>query len=80
MKSIAVVTGGAGFIGSHMVDLLLDEGFCVNIIDNFVGGSKKNLEHLKQNKRIKVWNEDIRNLKKIMKRSIKLNLFFILLV
>ena len=64
MKSIAVVTGGAGFIGSHMVDLLLDENFCVNIIDNFVGGSKKNLEHLKKDKRVKVWNEDIRNLKK----------------
>ena len=40
---IAVVTGGAGFIGSHMVDLLLDRGFTVRVIDNLVGGRLENL-------------------------------------
>lgn len=39
----AVVTGGAGFIGSHLSDLLLSEGFDVHIIDNLAGGRKKNV-------------------------------------
>ena len=37
-RPIAVVTGGAGFIGSHMVDLLVERGFTVHVIDNMVGG------------------------------------------
>ena len=44
-KEIAVVTGGAGFIGSHMVDLLLDRGFEVRVIDNLTGGHRSNLAH-----------------------------------
>ena len=44
-KKIAVVTGGAGFIGSHMVDLLLYKNYQVRVIDNLVGGHKKNLKH-----------------------------------
>lgn len=42
---IAVVTGGAGFIGSHMVDLLFERGFAVRVIDNLVGGREQNLAH-----------------------------------
>ena len=38
-----IVTGGAGFIGSHMVDLLLKKKFKVIVLDNFTGGHKKNL-------------------------------------
>jgi UDP-glucose 4-epimerase len=44
-KPIAVVTGGAGFIGSHMVDLLVARGFAVRVIDNLVGGREANLAH-----------------------------------
>ena len=42
-QPLAVVTGGAGFIGSHMVDLLLEEGFCVHVVDDMTGGHRGNL-------------------------------------
>ncbi len=43
----AVVTGGAGFIGSHMVDLLVREGYDVIVVDNLVNGRLENIEHHK---------------------------------
>ena len=39
-----LVTGGAGFIGSHIVDRLIDEGFSVRVLDNLSTGNKSNLE------------------------------------
>ena len=42
-KPVAVVTGGAGFIGSHMVDLLVERGFAVRVMDNMFGGRRENL-------------------------------------
>ena len=42
----AIVTGGAGFIGSHLVDKLLDFNFKVIVLDNFSTGRKENLSHL----------------------------------
>ncbi|REL26057.1 NAD-dependent epimerase/dehydratase family protein [Thalassotalea euphylliae] len=44
----AVVTGGAGFIGSHMVDLLVANNFDVIVVDNLVNGRLSNLAHVKQ--------------------------------
>src|SRR6056300_511987 len=63
-KKIAVVTGGAGFIGSHMVDLLLEKNYKVNVIDNLSGGHKKNLAHHKTNPNLKFEKKDICTIKK----------------
>src|SRR5438874_12056057 len=62
MSKLAVVTGGAGFIGSHMVDLLLDEGWRVHVIDNLSGGRLQNLEHRRQDPALVVETRDILDL------------------
>jgi UDP-glucose 4-epimerase len=56
----AIVTGGAGFIGSHMVDLLVDRGYAVRVIDNLVGGREANLAHHKGRADVTFYNADIR--------------------
>lgn len=61
-KGVAVVTGGAGFIGSHMVDVLLAHGFSVRVIDNLTGGRKSNLAHLDGRKDVTCFWEDVRAL------------------
>jgi dTDP-glucose 4,6-dehydratase len=45
----AVVSGGAGFLGSHMCDRLLAEGYTVLALDNLLTGSERNIEHLHDN-------------------------------
>jgi UDP-glucose 4-epimerase len=62
-KPIAVVTGGAGFIGSHMVDVFVDNGFAVRVIDNMVGGREANLAHHAANPGVTLEKADIRDLK-----------------
>lgn len=62
---ISLVTGGCGFIGSHMVDRLLKEGHEVRVIDNFTTGRPQNLGHLKGCKKLTVYRMDIRNREEI---------------
>jgi len=55
----SVVTGGAGFIGSHMVDLLLAEGHDVAVIDDFSTGRPENLAHHKGSPRLRLIQADV---------------------
>ena len=48
MAQKALVTGGAGFIGSHVVDRLLEEGYEVTAVDNLSEGHLENVAHLKR--------------------------------
>lgn len=61
-KPVAVVTGGAGFIGSHMVDLLIDHGYAVRVIDDLSGGHGSNLAHHQGNADLAFHQVDIRTL------------------
>ena len=54
-----LVAGGAGFIGSHLLDALLLEGHKVICVDNFFIGTKNNIEHLKENKNFKFYETNI---------------------
>jgi UDP-glucuronate decarboxylase len=54
-----VVTGGAGFIGSHLCDVLLSQGHEVIAVDNLFTGTKRNIEHLLDNKRFEFIRHDV---------------------
>lgn len=58
MKNI-LVTGGAGFIGSHLCEKLLEQGNHVLCLDNFFTGSRKNVEHLLDNREFELIRHDI---------------------
>ncbi len=58
-KKRALVAGAAGFIGSHLVDLLIDKGYHVIGVDNFVTGRKKNLSHLEGRSDFELVDADI---------------------
>jgi len=55
----AVVTGGAGFLGSHLCDRLLAEGWDVLAVDNFITGTAENVRHLAKSVKFKLENEDV---------------------
>lgn len=56
----AVVTGGAGFIGSHLVDLLIKEGHQVTVIDNLSSGRRENIARHLENGDVELLEQDIR--------------------
>jgi len=58
-KLTSVVTGGAGFLGSHLTDRLLAEGHRVIGIDNFITGSPANIEHLSGNQNYRFVQQDV---------------------
>jgi|SRR5687768_4014110 len=58
-RPTSVVTGGAGFLGSHLVDLLIERGHRVIAIDNFVTGSVANIDHLGGNPSFKFIQQDV---------------------
>lgn len=55
----ALVTGGAGFLGSHLCDALLGDGYSVIAVDNLITGRESNLEHLRNDSRFELVKIDI---------------------
>lgn len=60
-KPTAVVTGGAGFLGSHLCDRLIAEGFKVQCVDNLITGNLENIEHLFGNENFNFIKHDVTN-------------------
>jgi len=66
-----LVTGGAGFIGSHLCEFLLNNGDKIICLDNFFTGSLKNIKHLEDNPKFKVISHDIKEpLREVVKEYI----------
>jgi UDP-glucose 4-epimerase len=63
MEKNVLVTGGCGFIGSHLVDLLVDQGFFVTVVDDLTANTTTDFlkKHLEENK-ASFYKYDIRNL------------------
>ena len=59
LRKRVLVTGGSGFLGSHLCERLLQEGCEVICVDNFFTSSKQNIEHLLPNPRFEVIRHDI---------------------
>jgi len=73
MGEKVLITGAAGFIGSHLCDFFLKKNFIVHAVDNFLTGSKKNLNHLEENENFTFHELDITN-----KLNFKINFDYIL--
>ena len=59
MKKTVLITGAAGFLGSHLCDYFLSKNYRVIGVDNFITGSPKNLSHLTANSDFKLREIDI---------------------
>ncbi len=59
LQSRILVTGGSGFLGSHLCERLLDRGYEVICVDNFFTGTRRNIEHLIGHKRFELVRHDV---------------------
>jgi UDP-glucose 4-epimerase len=66
-KGLVLVTGGAGFIGSHLVDRLVLEGWRVRVLDNFSSGRLENIKHHVNSEVVEVVRGDLKDLKCVEK-------------
>jgi UDP-glucose 4-epimerase len=57
----ALVTGGAGFMGSHLEDRLVYDGWGVRILDNFSSGRMENIEHHRGSRKVEILRGDLKN-------------------
>ena len=64
-KESVLITGGAGFIGSHLCDLFIKKKFIVTCVDNLITGDKKNIRHLISNPNFRFYEIDINDNSKI---------------
>ena len=62
----ALVAGGAGFIGSHLVDALLAEGHDVVCVDNFFIGTRENIRHLADHPHFIFYEKDLSDFEQIL--------------
>lgn len=58
-KKVAVITGGAGFLGSHLSDRLIADGHKVYCVDNLITGNLANIKHLRRNKDFEFIRHDV---------------------
>lgn len=65
MDKRILITGAAGFLGSHLCDRFIEEGFSVIAMDNFITGSEENVSHLMQNSNFTFINHDVTEFIKI---------------
>lgn len=72
-----LVGGGAGFIGSHLIDALLDEGHDVVCVDNFFIGTKENIRHLEGHPRFTFYEQDLSDLDGTLKIFEKENIEYV---
>ena len=64
MKRV-LITGAAGFLGSHLCDRFIGEGFYVIGMDNFITGDRKNIEHLECNSCFELIEHDVTEFVKV---------------
>ena len=68
-----LITGGAGFIGSHLTELFLNKNYNVIVVDNFSTGKLSNLNSIKNNKNLEIHDIDILDLDNLKKIFVKID-------